>query len=107
MRNIIDTMAMKYSEESLEKPGVDGGDKLDWFLDASIKQDDFFKENVTEKEKAINNIKTLIRYKRAIFQLHKFSSIPYNSKNEEYEAKLMELWKNLKPDTELKGRLTE
>ena len=107
IRNIVDTMALKYCEEGPEKNGDGKSDKLDWFLDASVKKDDFFVESVTNKEQAIENIKTLIRYKRAIIQLHKLSNIPYCSKNEEHEAKLMQLWKNLKPDTELKERLTE
>lgn len=41
LRNIIDTMALKYAEEGLEKKGGPG-DKLDWFLEASVRKDEFF-----------------------------------------------------------------
>ena len=40
-------------------------------------------------------------------QLHKFSNIAYDKTRKDHEDKLMQLWKNLKPEKQLGERMTE
>ena len=44
MRTVIESMAKKFADDKFEK--VSGGDKLDWYINASIKKDDFFESKI-------------------------------------------------------------